>query len=244
MSFLEHLGELRSSLIRVMVILLVAFGLCYLIGEPLVEFLLRPLRMALATEGIEGKVVYLSILDKVLAHFQLAFWSAIILSSPLWFYEVWRFIAPGLYLREKKIIAPFIGLGFLLFVLGVCFGYFLALPLGVKTLMSFGVEGVEATIGLREYLLLSSRALVFLGLLFQLPNALLILGFMGLATHYSLRRSRRYVYFSFSVVSALLTPADIVTMLGLWLPMVILYELGVLAVRLIVHPFLARQNCE
>ena len=67
---------------------------------------------------------------------------------------------------------------------------------------------------------------------------------MGLATHYSLRRSRRYVYFSFSVVSALLTPADIVTMLGLWLPMVVLYELGVLAVRLIVHPFLARQNRE
>ena len=241
MSFVQHLVELRSTLIRILMILLGALVFCYFVGEELSEILMHPLRSALAG-GIPGEIVYLSVLDKVLAHFQLAIWSAIILSSPLWFYEMWKFIAPGLYEHEKKVIRPFILVGFLLFVLGVCFGYFIAFPMMLEILMDFGVTDVRATISLRDYLSLSSKVLVLLGLLFQLPNGMLILGFMGLVTKYSLRRLRGYVYFVLAIVSALLTPADVMTMLGLWLPMMALYEVGVWAVALIVHPYLEKAH--
>ncbi len=240
MSFIEHLEELRTTLMRVMVILVVSFLICYSFGEYIAEFLLMPLREILNGD-VSGKVVYLSVFDKVLAQFQLAFWSGIILSSPVWFFEVWRFIAPALYENEVKVIRPFILVGFVLFILGVCFGYFIAFPITFRTLMSFGVDNVDATIGLKEYLSQSSKILVLLGLLFQVPNILLILGFMGVVTKYSLKSIRRYVYFGLAVVSALLTPADVVTMLGLWVPLIVLYEVGILAVSMVVHPYLAKQ---
>ena len=108
--------------------------------------------------------------------------------------------------------------------------------------MGFGVQHVEASISLKEYLVLSSKVLVFLGLVFQLPNLLLILGFMGLVTKFSLRSMRRYVYVGFAVLSAFLTPPDPYTLLALWFPLVLLFEFGILIVALIVHPYLARHH--
>ncbi len=111
-------------------------------------------------------------------------------------------------------------------------------------LLNFGVDDVTSTIGLKDYLVLSSKVLVFLGLVFQLPNVLLILGLMGLITKGGLRSKRRYVYVGFAVVSAVLTPPDPYTMLGLWIPLTLLYELGIGAVSLIVHPYLKKQQGE
>ncbi|WP_034722018.1 twin-arginine translocase subunit TatC [Bacteriovorax sp. DB6_IX] len=239
MSLVEHLEELRSTLIKVVLILFVTFFLCYGYGEHIQEILLRPLRNAL---GADGKVVYLGLLDKVLSQFQVAFYSSVIVSSPLWFYQVWKFIKPGLYDYEIKAVRPFIFVAFIFFCLGVCFGYFLVFPLTFETLLQFGVAGVEATIGLKDYLVLSTKVLVFLGILFQLPNVLLILGFMGIVTKQSLRKMRNYVYVGFAVLSAMLTPPDPYTMMGLWVPLVVLFEVGIIAVALIVHPYLAKQH--
>lgn len=239
MSFVDHLTELRTVLIRVLIILAVSFFVCYSIGDRTQEILLAPLRDAL---GEAGKVVYLGLLDKVLSQFQVAFYTAVIFSSPLWFYQVWKFIKPGLYDYEIKAVRPFVIVGFFLFTIGVCFGYFVVFPLTFQTLMAFGVSGVEATIGLKDYLVLSSKVLVFLGFVFQLPNVLLILGFMGLVTKQSLRSYRSYVYVGFAIISAMLTPPDVITMLGLWLPLAVLFEIGILAVAFIVHPYLAKQH--
>ncbi len=239
MGITEHLEELRSTVIRVVFILLGAFVICYGQGEIIQEILLTPLRENL---GEKGQVVFLGLLDKVLAQFQVAFYSSVILSSPFWFYQVWKFIKPGLYDYERKAVRPFLCVGFFLFSLGIAFGYFLVFPLTFQTLMSFGVGEVTATISLKEYLVLSSKVLVFLGMIFQLPNVLLILGFMGLVTKYSLRSIRRYVYVGFAIVSAMLTPPDVITMLGLWLPLTILYEVGIAAVAIIVHPYIEKQH--
>ena len=115
-------------------------------------------------------------------------------------------------------------------------------PFTFQTLLNFGVSEVQATIGLRDYLVLSSKVLVLLGFLFQLPNIMLILGFMGVVTKQSLRKMRRYIYVAFAVLSACLTPPDILTMMGLWLPMILLFEFGIWAVAFIVHPYLSRQH--
>lgn len=242
MSVVEHLEELRKTLVRVLIILAVGFLVTYSFGEQISEFLLRPLRVALGEDGSGGKIVYLGLLDKVLSHFQLAFWSDLILTSPFWFYQIWLFIKPGLYEYEVKAVRPFLIVGFFLFCLGICFGYYLVFPLTFQTLMGFGVQNITATISLKEYIVLAAKVLVFLGVIFQLPNLLLILGFMGVVTKYSLRDMRRYIYVGFAILSAFLTPPDVITMLGLWLPLVCLFEVGILAVALVVHPYLAKQH--
>jgi sec-independent protein translocase protein TatC len=220
-----------------------------MLGAEISEFLLLPLRNALAGRAESlgplantDKIVYLGILDKVISQVQVAFWSSMILSSPLWFFELWRFIKPGLYKSELRAVKPFLFVGFLLFLSGILFGYFLVFPFTFQTLLNFGVTEVEANIGLRDYLVLSSKILVLLGFLFQLPNVMLILGFMGIVTKQSLRKMRRYIYVAFAVGSACLTPPDILTMIGLWFPMVLLFEFGIWAVAFIVHPYLAKQH--
>lgn len=240
MNLTEHLEELRKTIVNIVIILAISFLLTYTFGEYITEWLLHPLRASLKGMG-QGSIVYLGLLDKVMSQFQVAFWSSIIFSSPLWFWQVWRFVKPGLHPPEIKLIRPFLFLGFLLFCLGISFGYFLVFPLTFHMLLSFGVGEIQATIGLKDYLILASKVLVFLGFLFQLPNVLLILGFMGLVTKYSLRLMRRYVYVAFAIVAAILTPPDPYTMLGLWLPLIFLFEIGIWGVALFVHPYLKRQ---
>lgn len=240
MSFTEHLEELRTRMIRILIILVISFGICYYYSNQIQEFLLLPLREAI---GTSGKVVFTGLLDKVLAELQIAFWSCVFLASPFWFREAWLFIKPGLYDAEVKAIRPFIFVGFLLFIGGVSFGYYVIFPFTFKTLLASGVQNVEAMLNLQDYLLLSSKVLVFLGLLFQLPNIILIMGFMGLVTKYSLRNLRRYLAVAFAVAAAVITPTpDILSMMCVWVPMMILYEIGIIGVALIVHPYLKRKH--
>lgn len=239
MALTDHLDELRTRVIRIVGILFLSFFVCYHFGEQIQDFLLLPLRNAL---GSDGKVVFLGLLDKVLTQFQLAFWSAIIFSSPLWFSQLWYFIKPGLYESEVKIIRPFLLVSLVLFWLGVLFGYFIVFPFTFETILGFGVQEVEAMMSLKDYIVLSCKVLVFLGVLFQLPNLLLILGFMGIITGKKLSDARRYVVTGFAVLSAVLTPPDPITMMALWVPMVLLYEIGILAVKMIVDPFQKKKN--
>jgi sec-independent protein translocase protein TatC len=240
MSFMEHLEELRTRVIRTFLILILSFGICYYFSTNIQEFLLAPLREAM---GTSGKVIFTGLLDKVLAELQIAFWSCVFLASPFWFREAWLFIKPGLYETEVKAIRPFIFVGFLLFLGGVSFGYFVIFPFTFKTLLASGVTDVEAMLNLQDYLLLSSKILVFLGILFQLPNVILILGFMGIVTKYSLRNMRRYLAVAFAVAAAVITPTpDVFSMMCVWIPMMILYEIGIFAVALIVHPYLKKKH--
>lgn len=240
MSLIDHLTELRTRLIRILIILFFSFGICYYFSSSIQEFLLSPLRKAL---GTQGQVIFTGLLDKVVAELQIAFWSSVFFASPLWFTEIWKFIKPGLYDSEVKAIRPFILVGFFLFLAGVAFGYFVLFPFTFKTLISAGVSDVRAMVNLRDYLLLASKVLVFLGLLFQMPNIIVILGFMGLVTKYSLRNLRRYLAVAFALGAAIITPTpDVISMMCVWIPMMVLYEIGIIAVALIVHPYLRRKT--
>jgi sec-independent protein translocase protein TatC len=241
MPLTEHLTELRRICVRILVIVTVSFGFCYSQGDKIAEFLLHPLRLALEKTG-KGEVVFLEVLDKVLSQLQVSFWSAIILSSPFWFREVWSFIRPGLYDFEAKVIRPFIFLGFFLFCLGVAFGYYIVFPLTFEVLLGFGVSDVAGQLSLKGYLVLCVKVLVALGIIFQLPNVILILGFMGLVTKQFLRKYRGHVYVAFSIIAGILTPPDPLTLFMLWIPLILLYEFGIIAVAIIVHPWLARQT--
>jgi sec-independent protein translocase protein TatC len=241
MSFMEHLEELRVRLVRTLVIMVISFGLCYYFSSQISEFLLAPLREALGSEG--GKIIFTGLFDKVVAELQMALWTSIFFASPFWFRELWLFIKPGLFESEIKAVRPFIFVGFVLFLCGVSFGYYVLFPFTFKTLISYGVRDVEAMLNLSDYLLIASKILVFLGLLFQLPNIVLILGFMGLVTKYSLRSWRRYMAVIFAVSAAIITPTtDVLSMMCVWVPMMVLYEIGILGVAFIVHPYLRKKH--
>jgi sec-independent protein translocase protein TatC len=239
MSLLEHLEELRTRIIRIVLILGVSFFVCYAYAADISHFLILPLKNAI---GAHGKIVFTGLLDKVLAELQIAFWSSILLAAPFWFREIWLFIRPALYDNEAKMVGPFLLVGFFLFVAGGLFGYYVVFPFGFDTIMSYGVQDVEAMMNVKDYLLLASKVLVFLGILFQLPNVLVILGFMGVVTKYSLASMRRYLYVAFAVFAAIITPPDVLSMMVVWVPMIVLYEIGIIAVALIVHPYLKRKH--
>ena len=159
MSLIEHLEELRSTIIRVGIIILATFIISYMLGEQISEILLNPLRDVLGKVG-DGKIVYLGLLDKVISQLQLAFWSSAILSSPLWFFEIWRFVRPALYEHESKMVKPFLVVGFFLFLLGGLFAYFIVFPLTFKLLLDFGVQNVSANISLRDYIVLALEGFI------------------------------------------------------------------------------------
>ncbi len=241
MSFWDHIEELRKTLMRVALIVVVFLLITLTFVDQITEFLLAPLRETFQMSGSQGEIVYHSIFEKAMVQLDVSIFWAIFFSAPFWFYEVWKFIRPGLYSNEVKTIKPFMLLGLVLFILGVVCGY-LALPYVFKFLMGVGVQGVSANINLRDYISTVSKVLLLLGAIFQVPNVILILGFMGIVTKQFLRSIRRYVYVGLAVFAAIFSPPDVFSMTAVWIPLCILYEVGVVLVAWVVHPWLYKQQ--
>jgi sec-independent protein translocase protein TatC len=238
MTLIEHLEEFRTTLIRMLAVLILGCLLTYFFSDELSHLLLAPLKNALHGQG---QVVYLSVFDKVIVQMQLAFWGGVIMVSPILFALLWQFVRPGLYEQEVRVIRPFMYSGFLLFVLGVIFAYMVVFPFTIEMLINFGNDEIEANISYGEYIVQSIKVLVLFGMLFQIPNALVILGFMELVTKQSLRKLRGYIYVGLTILAGIVTPPDVISQLVLLGPLIILYEIGILAVALIVHPYLHRK---
>lgn len=236
LSFWEHLEELRKMVMRIVWVMVIAFTLTCIYVDDITELLLIPLRKALH-DNHAGVIVYHSIFEKAWVQVDVSIMWAIIFSSPFWFYEIWKFIRPGLYDHEVRAVKPFLILGWFLFLGGMATGY-AVLPYAIMFLAKLGVSGVTANINLRDYVTNVSYILLFLGVIFQFPNILMIMGFMGIVTKQTLNKFRRYVYVGLSIFAAIFSPPDVISMLSVWIPLCVLYEIGVLAVTLVVHPYL------
>lgn len=237
MTFWEHVEELRKVIMRILWILAIAFLCTTYYVDDITEWLLKPMRMSLH-DTKSGVLVYHSIFEKAWVQVDVSIWWAIMISSPFWFYQVWTFIKPGLHAHEARAVRPFMILGWLLFLAGMGFGYFIAFPAVFSFLSSVGVGDIQANINLRDYISTSSQILLFLGVIFQVPNILLILGFMGVVTKQSLKKMRRYIYVGLALFAAVFSPPDVISMLAVWIPCCVLFEIGVLLVTLVVHPYL------
>ena len=227
---IEHLIELRRRLLYSLVVLVVLFFSSLYFSKTIFAFLVQPLIAA----G-QGKIIYTDIFEAFFAEVKVALFAALMLGFPFFATQMWKFIAPGLYVKEKKALLPFLVLTPFFFVGGAAFAYYVAMPWALHFLLSFqgDIGGIqrEALPGVGNYLSFCTRFLFGFGVAFLTPILLMILERAGIVTLQQLTKSRRYAIVASAAVSAVLTPPDAVSMLLLLVPLYSLYELAILAIR-------------
>jgi sec-independent protein translocase protein TatC len=233
MSFLEHLDELRSRLIRVVLALLVAFVVCWAFRDPIFHFLTQPLRES----HPDIKFIFTSPSEALILKMKMAFFVGIFAAAPYLLYQVWAFVSPGLYQHEKAYAVPFIASGTLFFLGGAAFGHYYLFPMTFRFLVEFGGTDMQFLPKVGEYYTFYSWFLLGLGIVFQLPVVIFVLARIGLVTPGFLMRKFKYAVVISFVVAAIITPTpDIVTQSLLAFPMLGLYLLGVGVAALFGRP--------
>ncbi len=220
--FKEHLAELRSRLFKILLILAAGFAACWFFAGEILEIISRPIKPILI--HTEGKLIFTGPLEKFLSYLKVSLFAGALVSCPFWLFQIWRFVSPGLYEREKKWPLFFAGAGALLFCLGAAFVYFAALPLAFRFLMSFGGEGEAAYISLREYLSFFIRTALAFGAVFELPLILFFLLKAGILKAETLASMRPYAVVAIALLSAFITPPDVFSMIFMMAPLYLLFE--------------------
>lgn len=228
---LDHLIELRRRLLWVVATLLSGFFICLYFARPIFAVLVQPLLAA----G-QGKLIYTDIFEAFFVEVKVAFFAALMLAFPVFATQLWRFVAPGLYVKEKKAFLPFLLMTPFFFGGGAAFAYYVAMPWALKFLLGFGgnIGGVtqEALPAIGNYLNFVTRFMFGFGVAFLSPVLLMILERAGIVSLAQLTSSRRYAIVACAGVAAVLTPPDAVSMLLLLVPLYSLYEFAILAIRL------------
>jgi sec-independent protein translocase protein TatC len=228
---LEHLIELRRRLMWSLATLVVAFFVCFHFAPEIYAVLVQPLRRA----G-QGKLIYTDVFEAFFTQVKVGLFAALMVSFPVIATQLWRFIAPGLYAKEKNAFLPFLLATPVFFAAGACFAYFLAMPWALHFLLSYqgNVGGIqqEALPGVGNYLNFVTHFLFGFGAAFLLPILLMILERAGIVTREQLARSRRYAIVASAIAAGVLTPPDAVSMMMLMVPLYGLYEFAILAIRI------------
>ncbi len=238
-SFISHLSELRSRLIKSFIFLFVVFVICYIFSEEIYGFLVKPYSEAVIKNNLDRRLIFTALHEAFLTYLKVAFFASFFLSSPVFLSQIWKFIAPGLYKNEKSALLPYLIATPVLFIFGGMLVYFLIMPLAIKFFLSFesvaqpGMIPIQLEAKVNEYLSLVMKLIFAFGLSFQLPVILSLLARIGVVDSNYLKTRRKYVVIIIFAIAAILTPPDPITQIGLALPLLILYELSILTVKFI-----------
>ncbi|MFC7536617.1 twin-arginine translocase subunit TatC [Sphingomonas sp. GCM10030256] len=228
---MQHLVELRGRLLLSLAVLVAAFFVCYYFVQPILAVLVQPLLAA----G-QGKLIYTDVFEAFWVRVKVALFAALMVCFPVFAIQIWRFVAPGLYAKEKWALLPFLLATPLFFGGGACFAYFVAMPWALHFLLGFegDVGGVqqEALPAIGNYLSFVTRFLFGFGVAFLLPILLMVMERAGLVTREQLAAKRRYAIVGAFAIAAVLTPPDAISQFMLAVPLYALYELAILAIRL------------
>lgn len=226
---MDHLIELRRRLLWSLAALALAFIVCLNFAEPIFGVLVQPLLQA----G-EGRLIYTDVFEAFFVNLKVALFAALMLAFPVIATQLWRFVAPGLYANEKRAFLPFLLLTPLLFTMGACLAYFVAMPVALHFLLGFqgevgGVE-TEALPAIGNYLSFATHFLFGFGVAFLLPVLLMLLERAGIVTRAQLKSGRRYAIVIAFVIAAVLTPPDVLSQFLLAVPLMLLYEFALVAI--------------
>ena len=235
---LVHLVELRSRLIKTMIMITILFVIFYFFADSIYNFLVQP--YSDAVEGEEGRrLIFTALHETFFTYIKVALFASLFISLPFLLIQLWIFVAPGLYKNEKSVVVPYLLATPILFILGSALVYYLIMPLAIKFFLSFesiggnGALPIQLEAKVNEYLSLIMRLILAFGLCFQLPVALTLLARVGFVSSESLRKNRKYVIVGVFAVAAILTPPDPISQIGLGIPILLLYELSIIAVSFI-----------
>ena len=225
-AFSDHLRELRSRLIKIFLAVGAGCLLCWFFGSWILDMARRPIAPFLTST--DGQLVVLNPLEKFLSYLKVCLFAGVFVSCPYWLFQIWRFIAPGLYKDERKWGRIFIGAGSVLFFCGGAFVYFVVYPIAFRFLINFGGTGELPFISLKEYLSFFIRTALVFAFVFEMPLFLSALIKLNVVTVEQLKAGRRYAIVIISILSALITPPDVVSMLLMMVPLYLLFELSLL----------------
>ena len=225
MSFLEHLGELRSRLIRAVIAIFVAFLVCLIFAERVFSILAAPLTKLLP-QG--SSLIFTALQDPFFIYLKVSFIAGIFIALPYVLYQLWQFVSPGLYAKERKMAVPFISLATLLFYIGGLFAYFIVFPAAIAFFLSYQTPELKAMISIREFVSLVTVLMLAFGAVFETPIVIVFLGLLGIFNSGQLKSGRRYFVVLAFIIGAILTPTpDVINQTLMAVPMLLLYEVGI-----------------
>lgn len=225
MTFTQHLEELRDRLVRSFIAIGIGFLACYSFAEDLFHLLMRPLLDVLLPTG--GTLIYTALPEAFFTYIKTAALAGFFLASPYVFYQMWLFVAPGLYESERKYLIPIALLSAVFFVIGACFGYFVVFPYGFQFFVGYATDIVKPMPSLSEYFSFAVQMLIAFGVIFELPLVIFFLSRLGVVTGKWLRQKQKYAVLATFIVAAILTPPDVVSQLLMAAPLMVLYEVGI-----------------
>jgi sec-independent protein translocase protein TatC len=226
---LSILQRLRKRLVASAIALGVGFAISYAFSERLFRILAWPLKANLAPGD---KLIYTGLPEMFFVYIKVAFVAGLLLSAPFIFYELWMLATPGFRQRQKRLVLPFVLASSVLFVGGGLFGYFIAFPAGFKFFLGFENQYLQSLPSVKQYFSFSLKLLLLFGLLFELPVAVFFLTKAGIITPEGMKKSRTYAMLAIFVFAAVVTPPDLITQVMLAIPLLGLYEVGILISRL------------
>lgn len=220
----DHLEELRWRIIKCLIAVAVGFSVSYAFVQPIFNFFVSPLVKVMPPGS---RLIYTSLPEAFITNLKLAFFAGLILSLPVIFYQIWKFVMPGLYEHERRYVIPFVLLATTFFILGASFAFFVVFPFGFRFFLGYSSESISAFPTLKEYLRFATSLLLAFGVIFELPVVIFFLAKIGIVNHGMLKRQRKYAVLVIAIVSAVITPPDVISMLFMMLPLMVLYEISI-----------------